>query len=110
LQSFGAQIDHLPCVVGEEQSGLCRGDVPARSDEERDADFVLELLDALADGRLRATDSLGGARERSFFADGEEVFELEQIHKRLRTPHRICKRLHSCKSCFLTLAMLNAEF
>jgi hypothetical protein len=48
--------------------------------KERCPDFLFEFLDALADGRLRAADPLGGPREGAFFDDGEEVFELEEVH------------------------------
>ena len=48
--------------------------------EELAADLFLELLDALADRRLRARDALRRAGEGAFFDDREKVFELEKIH------------------------------
>jgi hypothetical protein len=49
--------------------------------EERRPDFLFELLDALADRGLRPAHSFRCSRERAFFDDCQEVFELEQIHE-----------------------------
>jgi hypothetical protein len=51
-------------------------DVPC---EKGSADFLFELLDALADRGLRAADALRRTRERSLLNDGEKVLELEEI-------------------------------
>ena len=48
--------------------------------KQRRPELLLELLDAQAHRRLRAADAFGGARERAFFDDGEEVLELQQLH------------------------------
>jgi hypothetical protein len=47
--------------------------------KEGSADFLFELLDALADRGLRAADALRRTRERALFNDGEKVLELEEI-------------------------------
>ena len=44
------------------------------------AQLVFELLDALADGGLRASDALGRPGKRALFSNGEEVFQLQQVH------------------------------
>ena len=80
-QRLVAQVDHAPRVVGQHAAGLGQRDLVHVARKERRADFFLELLDALADRRLRAAHALGGARERAFFDDGEKVFELQQIHE-----------------------------
>ena len=71
-------MHHAARVVGEHAPGFGQRHLVDVAGEERRADLLLELLDALADGRLRAADALGRARERAFFDDGEKVFELEQ--------------------------------
>ena len=73
-------LHHASRVIGEHSSRFRQRDLVHVAREERRADLVLELLDALTDGRLRAADALGGARKGAFFDDGEEVFELQQIH------------------------------
>jgi hypothetical protein len=44
--------------------------------EERGADFLLELLDALTDRRLCPAHALGRAGERSLLDDRQEMLEL----------------------------------
>jgi hypothetical protein len=46
--------------------------------KEGSADFLFELLDALADRGLRAADALRRTRERALFNDGEKVLELKE--------------------------------
>src|SRR5262249_46757916 len=48
--------------------------------EERRADGLLQLLDALAHRGLGATDALGGAGEVALLGHGQEMLELEQVH------------------------------
>ena len=68
-------------VVGQDAAGLGQRNLVHVAREERRADFFLELLDALADGRLRAADALGGAGEGALFDDGEEMLELQEVHE-----------------------------
>ena len=80
-QRLVAQVHHAPRVVGQDAAGLGQRHLVDVARKERRADFFFELLDALADRRLRAAHALGRARERAFFDDGEEVFELQEIHE-----------------------------
>src|SRR5687767_13168754 len=79
-QRFGSKIHHLPGVRRKHQTRLGRGNVTVGARQELNAHLLLQLFDALADSRLRAAYPLRSARKRPFFDDGEEVFELEQIH------------------------------
>ena len=80
-QRFVAQVNHAPGVVGEHAASLRQRHLVDVARKERRADFFFELLDALADCRLRAAHALGGAGERALFDDGQEVFELQEIHE-----------------------------
>ena len=71
---------HPAGVLDERLAGFGQRHVVQVAREQRHAELVFELLDALADGRLRAPDTFRRAGERAFFGDGEKVFELQQIH------------------------------
>ena len=79
-QRFVAQVHHAASVVGEHAPGLGERDLVHVAGEERRADLLFELLDALTDRRLRPAHALGRARERALFDDGQEMFELQEIH------------------------------
>ncbi|MGH9695355.1 MAG: hypothetical protein ACRD5Z_14490, partial [Bryobacteraceae bacterium] len=53
------------------------------SNEERHAEFLLEALDLLTEGRLRDPQGFRRPRKISGFGDLYEVFELPQIHPKL---------------------------
>jgi len=50
--------------------------------EKRLSDLQFQFADGLTDGRLRAKELLGGAREAALAGHGEEDFELGKVHKR----------------------------
>ena len=58
------------------------------------AEFLLELLDALANRRLRAAHALGRAREAALLGDGQEVLELEKFHRDSATA--CCSIVETC--------------
>ena len=80
VRRFVAQTKHLARVVDEHAARLGQRDVGHVAREERHAEGIFELLDALADGRLRAKHALGSAGEAPFFDDSEKMLELEQVH------------------------------
>ena len=75
-----AHAHHAARVFGEELSGRRQAQLRRVAREQRRADRFFELLDALADRRLRAIDTFRRPRERSFVHDRQEMFELQQIH------------------------------
>jgi hypothetical protein len=79
-QRFVAEMDHAARVVGEHASGLRQRNLVHVAREEWSADLLFELLDALADGWLRAADTLSGASKRPLFDNGQEMLELEEVH------------------------------
>ena len=52
-------------------------------DEEREADFVLEVSDQAADGRLGDMNELGRSRHATRLHDGAECFDLAALNHRL---------------------------
>lgn len=73
-------VDDALGVVEEKFAGGGDGDVAFVSLEEFFAEFVLELHDLLAEGRLGDVTALGGAAEVFRLGDGEEVAELVNFH------------------------------
>ena len=76
-QRLVAQVHHAARVVGEHAAGFGERHLVHVAREEGGAHFLLELLDALTDGRLRPAHALGRARERALFDDRQEMFELQ---------------------------------
>jgi hypothetical protein len=68
-------------VVGQHPAGVGQHPPPARSVEQRPADFVLQLLDGLADGRLGPVQGLGSGGKAAFTHNRKKGFELEQFHR-----------------------------
>ena len=64
----------------QDAAGVGQQAAPARPVEERPADLILEPLDGLADGRLRAVERLGRGREAALPDDGQEGFQLGEFH------------------------------
>ena len=58
----------------------------ATTQEDRNTELELELLDATGQTGLRDVAALCGAAEMLFFGDGDEVFELSQKHRCLASP------------------------
>jgi hypothetical protein len=75
-----ARFHHFAGVGDQRSARLGQRRLVRVPREERRSDFVFELLDALADRRLRAAHSLCGPRESPLLGNGEEVFELEKVH------------------------------
>ena len=48
--------------------------------QQRAAELVLEALDLLRERRLRDEQLLGGARERAFVGDRQQVLQLSKVH------------------------------
>src|SRR5262245_16862487 len=75
-----AGADHLARVFQQRLPGFRERDVVKIASEQLAPDLFLELLDALADGRLRARHALCRACERTFLDDRQKVLELEKVH------------------------------
>ncbi len=74
------QVEHLLRVVAENLAGVGEDAVAGGALEQRLTEFSLQLGDDLADRRLGAVQARGGAGEAALFGDGEEGFELEEVH------------------------------
>jgi hypothetical protein len=70
-------------VFVELLSLLGGGHASRMSNEERHAEFLLEALDLLTEGRLRDPQGFRRTRKISGFGYLYEVFELPQIHPKL---------------------------
>ena len=55
-------------------------DAPARPDQQREPELVLERADLLAQRRLGDVQALGGAAEVQLLRDRDEVAKLAQFH------------------------------
>ena len=74
------EVEELDGVVAEDFAGVGEGAVAGRALEEDFAELALELGDGLRDGGLGAVQAGGGAGKAALFGDGEEGFELEEVH------------------------------
>src|SRR5882757_10723394 len=72
---------HSPCVIAQDFTGSGKGSVPGAALEKYFAQVTLKLTDHLANCRLRAVQSLGGARESLLFDNREKRFQLVNVHK-----------------------------
>ena len=80
LGLFG-EPDQSLSVVLQDAAGVGQRAALRRAIEQLLPKVVLEPLDRLTDGRLRAVDLGGGARETAFLSDGQEDAKGGQIHK-----------------------------
>lgn len=69
--------DEFFSVVAEQFAGLCEGAVAGGTLEEDLAKIGFKLADDLADSRLGAVQTGGGAGEAALLGDGEEGLELK---------------------------------
>ena len=60
---------------------------PAAAVDQARAQFVLQPLQAAAEGRLRQVHALGRARERAFLGQRHQVFQLPQVHRAMTLFH-----------------------
>ncbi len=63
-------------------SGFRQRDALTMTDEQRDAELILELLDVPAQRWLRDVEPLGGLGHAGFFRDGDERAQVAEIHGR----------------------------
>ena len=77
---FRAEAQKTLRVTAEKLTGGGGSAVARGAFEEGLADFVLQLANGMADGRLGAAHANGGTGEAFFFKDGEEGFELMEVH------------------------------
>ena len=86
LEQFGtaAQLGRLEHhAPGAHRHGLAqRRELAALADavDQARAQVVLQGLDAAAQGRLREVLLLGGAAERAGVGQGQQVFQLSEVH------------------------------
>lgn len=78
-----SQVDHLLSQFKENAARRGHGAVFRRAIEKRFADFRLEPANGLADGRLRAVQSLCSARKTLLLRDSDEHFELVDVQRNL---------------------------
>jgi hypothetical protein len=78
---FAAQAQETFGVAAEQRAGCGERSVARSALEEGFANFLFQLADSVADGRLGAAHAGGGAGEAFFFSDGEKGFELVEIHR-----------------------------
>ncbi|MCY1376655.1 hypothetical protein D9M69_641640 [compost metagenome] len=67
-------------VFKELRARFGQRDAAGQPQEERRADFALQLLDLLAQGRLADAEPGGGPGEMQFFRDSGEVTQVAQFH------------------------------
>jgi len=67
---FVAETEQPLRIIAEEFAGRGEGAVAGGALEEEFAKVALELANDLADGRLGAMETSGGARETALFGDG----------------------------------------
>ena len=79
---LAAQVEHLLGVAGKDLSGGGEGDAAAEAFEELGAEFLFDLANLRADGRLRAVAGLGSLREAFQPDDFEERVKLVEVHIR----------------------------
>ncbi len=68
-------------VVKELRAGLRQGDAAGQAQEQRRADFALQLLDLLAERRLADAQAGGRPSEVKFLGNGGEVTQVAQFHR-----------------------------
>src|SRR5262249_51239608 len=85
--------EYLTHLVGERLPGGRDLDAPLRALEERDAGFLLELSDLLAERRLRDAEAPRGAPEVQLLRYGEEVAQVAELHQD-RSIHQESQSLH----------------
>jgi hypothetical protein len=78
---FDAEAEEALRITAEQLAGGGEGAIAGGAFEERLADFFFELANRVTDGGLSATHAGGGAGEAFFFEDGEEGFELVEVHR-----------------------------
>ena len=79
----------------ERLAGGGESDASGETLQQRAAELPLEALDLLRERRLGDEQSFGGARERAFVGDREQVLQLSKVHGRRRRSYR--RRLSSAK-------------
>src|SRR5262249_29215288 len=85
--------EYLAHLVGERLPGGRDLDAPLRALEERDAEFLLELSDLLAERGLRDAKARCGAPEVQLLCYGEEGAEVAELHQ-TRSIHQESQSLH----------------
>ncbi len=78
--SFVAQVEKLERVIAQDVAGVGQRPVAGGALEEHFAEFGFELGDGLRDSRLGSVQPGGRAGEAALFGDGQEGFELEEVH------------------------------
>ena len=69
-------------IVEQDRAGRRQVELFAVSEEQLDAEVLLELLDAGGDVRLHPAELLGGARDPAGLHHGTEYLEVGKIHGR----------------------------
>ena len=64
----------------DQPSSVGQSHAPLGAIEQSHSEFILELADLLAQGRLRDMQALGGAAEVEFFGDRDEIAQVSQFH------------------------------
>jgi hypothetical protein len=77
---FVAEVDEAFGVVFEEGAGVGHAHGAGAADEEGLAEAVFEFANRQADRGLGAIEAFGGAREATFFGNGEKDLKFAEIH------------------------------
>ena len=80
LGGLTAQIDELLGVFVENFSRVRKNPFARGAIEQCLPEFVFELADGLADGRLGAKQLIRGARKAALAGDGKKDFQLGKLH------------------------------
>jgi hypothetical protein len=78
--------EDLPRMFEKQSTGAGQPHPPSVAIEQLDLDLFLELLDLLAERRLRDVEPLCRTREIQLFSDGNEVPQVTQLHPDLPSP------------------------
>ena len=74
------QADDLLCPLAEKRALLRQGDAPFAAQEERLAQFLLQLLHLPGQGGLGDVQGLGGRGDGPCLGDGQKIAEGPQFH------------------------------
>ena len=97
---FGGGGSQTHRLIEHERALMCQLDAVAAAKNEREAQFVFELLDLAADGGLRHPQSSTGSAETQFLSDGNKRVYVPNFHLKLPYQSDPARRILSRKAVF----------
>jgi hypothetical protein len=74
-------LEEQRSFVHEDFAGGCQGDRALIAREQLDSQFLLQLLEGAAEGRLDNIEPARGAGKTQFLCDGVEITKVAQVHE-----------------------------